>query len=31
MSNDIRIVKFQMMIRDIWEDLDKVALTRCCG
>ncbi len=30
MSNDIRIVKFQMMIRDIWEDLGKVALTRCC-
>lgn len=27
MSNDMRIVKFKMKIRDIWEDLERMALT----
>lgn len=31
MSSDMRIVKFKMIVRDIWEDLGEVALTNCLG
>lgn len=31
MSNDMRIVKFKMIIRDIWEDTGKRSLTNCLG